>query len=821
MKLHVRFHRTIRTLFLWLLAVIVLPLQSAVALGVDEAAVTKGISFAGDVQQPAARDQMLAYPTDPTADIPWSVGTSTVADIQAAFNNARTVENSQLGTSVPMMTLPSQTEWNGMTDGQKALWLINRERIDRGVAPLQGLEVNVTGVAQYYADYLLDNNTWGHTADGRTPWERLEDNPAIGACHDFLSVSENIFVFVSSGSSISLPLEQAIYGWMYEDGPCCGWGHRHAILWYPYNDNSGTVGSEGFLGIGRANGGPYQGPFDDPWNFAEMIVMNVFDPCASWNDAPPVVNSVTRLDLNPSSASSVRYRVSFSEAVTGVGTNDFALNVTGGISGASVSAVSGSGSMRTVTVNTGTGTGTLRLNVADNDSIVDGSGNPLGGGGSGNGNFTSGEIYDVVLPNMNVFIGGSLIEDHYVPAPGSVRVSYAGVDDGPVRVVSTSTANTLAALRVIWREPGLRTSYSEMMGLPVEQLSTEYWFPWYNNLDTASMDQGFRIANVDTTTHTIRVFLGNTQVGSDISLTGGGSTRVAYGVNNGPIRIVCVSCNPANSNDKIIAALRVIWQEPGSRFSYSEMMGLPKEQLSTEYWFPWYNNAAINSMDQGFRIANISPSETNTIEVWAGANQLDSFSLAAGASTRVGYDVDNGPIRITCTTCTNTNYDQILAALRVIWKEPGFRSSYSEMMGLPKEQLSNEYWFPWYNNAVVNSMDQGFRIANVSTAEENTVEVWVDGNKVDTLFLATETSIRVGYNVDNGPIRILCTTCTNTSYDQILVALRVIWKEPGYRSSYSEMMGLPVEQLSTEYWFPWYNFAVPNAMDQGFRISVP
>ncbi|HJR80935.1 MAG TPA: hypothetical protein VJ821_12740 [Anaerolineales bacterium] len=223
-----------------------------------------------------------SYPADPTADIPWSGGTNGVADIQAAFNNARTQENIQLGKSIPMLTLPSQTEWNGMSDGQKALWLINRERIDRGVAPLHGLETNAGGVAQYYADYLLDNNTWGHTADGRDPWERLSDNPAIGACHDFLSISENLAVFVTSGSSIALPIERAIYMWMYEDGPCCGWGHRHAILWHPYNDNSGTAGQEGFLGIGRANGGPYKGPFSQPWPFAEIIVMNVFDPCSAW-----------------------------------------------------------------------------------------------------------------------------------------------------------------------------------------------------------------------------------------------------------------------------------------------------------------------------------------------------------------------------------------------------------------------------------------------------------------------------------------------------------------------------------------------------------
>ena len=210
-----------------------------------------------------------------------------VADIQAAFNNARMGENNQLGSSIPMMTLPSQTEWNNMSDGQKALWLINRERIDRGVSPLDGLESNVNGVAQYYADYLLNNNAWGHSADGRSPWQRLSDNPAIGACQDFLSISENLAVFVTSGSSIPLPIERSIYMWMYEDGDCCNWGHRHAILWYPYNDNSGPVGSEGFLGIGRANGGPYQGPFSQAWPFAEMIVMNVFDPCASWTYSFP------------------------------------------------------------------------------------------------------------------------------------------------------------------------------------------------------------------------------------------------------------------------------------------------------------------------------------------------------------------------------------------------------------------------------------------------------------------------------------------------------------------------------------------------------
>ena len=236
----------------------------------------------------------LDFPSDPTSDIPWSGGYSGVVDIQNAFNNARNVENIQLGTNVPSLTLPSQSEWNTFSDTEKALWLINRDRIDRGVMPLHGVETNVTGVAQYYADYLLDNDAWGHQEDGNDPWERLNTNSAINNCHDFLNVAENIAVFVTSGSSIALPVERSVYNWMYDDAGS-GWGHRHAMLWYPYNDNSGEPGKEGFIGIGRANGGPYQGPFDNPWNFAEMVVMNVFDPCPSWEypDESPIITSIT------------------------------------------------------------------------------------------------------------------------------------------------------------------------------------------------------------------------------------------------------------------------------------------------------------------------------------------------------------------------------------------------------------------------------------------------------------------------------------------------------------------------------------------------
>ena len=52
-----------------------------------------------------------------------------------------------------------------------------------------------------------------------------------------------------------MPLERAIYGWLYDDSTASlAWGHRHAILWTPYVENSGPGDREGFLGIGHAHG---------------------------------------------------------------------------------------------------------------------------------------------------------------------------------------------------------------------------------------------------------------------------------------------------------------------------------------------------------------------------------------------------------------------------------------------------------------------------------------------------------------------------------------------------------------------------------------
>lgn len=103
---------------------------------------------------------------------------------------------------------------------------------------------------------------------------------------------------------------------------------------------------------------------------------------------PPSVVSINGLDPNPTSKLTVRYRITFTEAVTGVDVWDFIFSDS--ILNAYVASVSGTGSTRTITVNTGTGNGTIKINLRSSGTdIQDLSGNPISGG------FYNGETYTV------------------------------------------------------------------------------------------------------------------------------------------------------------------------------------------------------------------------------------------------------------------------------------------------------------------------------------------------------------------------------------------------------------------------------------------
>jgi hypothetical protein len=86
--------------------------------------------------------------------------------------------------------------------------------------------------------------------------------------------------------------------------------------------------------------------------------------------------------------------------------------------------------------------------------------------------------------SVTITIGGQQMGAPIQLAGGaSTRVSFPGVNNGPVKIVSTHGVPIVAAERVIYKVGGVNTSFSEMMALPNKALDSTYWLPWYNNVD--------------------------------------------------------------------------------------------------------------------------------------------------------------------------------------------------------------------------------------------------------------------------------------------------------------------------------------------------
>lgn len=120
----------------------------------------------------------------------------------------------------------------------------------------------------------------------------------------------------------------------------------------------------------------------------------------------PTVISINRADSDPTSATIVNFTVTFSKDVYNVGLDDFSLTTSGALTGETLSEITGLGTTYTVSAETGTNDGTLRLDLIDDDSILDGSNNPLGGVNAGNGDYSSGQFYTIdrtLAPDNDLF----------------------------------------------------------------------------------------------------------------------------------------------------------------------------------------------------------------------------------------------------------------------------------------------------------------------------------------------------------------------------------------------------------------------------------
>ena len=423
----------------------------------------------------------------------------------------------------------------------------------------------------------------------------------------------------------------------------------------------------------------------------------------------------------------------------------------------------------TATVNS-SGSGMIRQNAI---SI------PSNRAASNGESHTTRELY-LVSNNVEAYIGGVLQGSYYLAPITNTRQSYARVDSGPVKVMSTNNMPIVSSIREAWMVNGVTTSSFQLMGLPKEQLSDKYVFPGYNNV---TLNEQMRIGNVDTVPSTVTVMIGGVLRGT-YTLQPSAAVRVNYaGLDSGPVIV------QGTSGVKIISSIREAWAVNGVTKSFVQLMGLPATQLSNKYVFPGYNNVTLNEQ---LRIGNVDivPS---TVTVKIGGVLRGTYTLQPSEAVRVNYaGLDSGPVVV-----EGTPNVKIISAIRDAWAVNGVTTSFSQLMGLPSGQLSNKYIFPVYDNVTLN--DQ-LRIGNVDFIP-TTVKVTIGGVLKGTYTLQPSEAVRVNYpGVDNGPVIVL-----GTPNVKIISSIREAWAANGITTSFTQLMGLPAGQLSTSYMFPGYN----------------
>jgi hypothetical protein len=272
---------------------------------------------------------------------------------------------------------------------------------------------------------------------------------------------------------------------------------------------------------------------------------------------------------------------------------------------------------------------------------------------------------------VDVYIGG--VKRNTTPysiGPGQRVFPRYGINAGPVHVVSTNGVDIFTSERTRFGK-----SFNEVMGYPGNQLTTDYWFTSY---DDTGMITYLVIGNPHATlTAEVDVYIaGNKMNTTPYSIAPGQRIFPRFGINAGPVQVVST-----NGVD--------IFTSERSRFgsTFNEVMGYPANQLATEYWFTSYDDVGMITY---LVIGNPHPTLTAEVDVYINGVKKNpiTYSIAPGQRVFPRYAINAGPVHV-----VSTNGVDIFTSERA-----RYLSSFNEILGLPDNQLTTDYWFTSYDD---------------------------------------------------------------------------------------------------------------------------
>ncbi|QPG62359.1 DUF4347 domain-containing protein [Pseudomonas sp. BIGb0427] len=373
-------------------AVLTLPTPgSAHSLGANHNLVIDGIApQVTSVSVPANGTYVAGQQLDFTVNLSEAVTVTGTPRLQITLDTGGTVfadylSGSGTGALVFRLTVSSgQLDSNGITLGSNLV--LNGGSVRDQAGNLAVATLNNVG------------STTGVNVDAVAPVIGSVAVPAAGSykAGDVLSFTVNASEALIVDTSTGTPRLQLTIGGLSRYASYVS-GSGSGQLLFQYSVDAGVNDADG-IQLGSTldlNGGTLR----DAAGNGLVLALNGLGSTAGVlvDTLAPSAGALLAIDASPSNAGSVRYNVTFSEAVSGVDTSDFSLVFSGTANGSISSVTSLDGRTYSVLVSGLSGVGSLRLDLNSSATgISDAAGNSLSNGQSG----TSYQI-DRVAPTVN------------------------------------------------------------------------------------------------------------------------------------------------------------------------------------------------------------------------------------------------------------------------------------------------------------------------------------------------------------------------------------------------------------------------------------
>lgn len=344
--------------------------------------------------------------------------------------------------------------------------------------------------------------------------------------------------------------------------------------------------------------------------------------------------------------------------------------------------------------------------------------NPAGGAGSS---------------RTSALVGGLTYADRNIsPGAAAETPQFPGVMGGPVIVQATQPLIT--SQRVLYKQ-----SFNEIAGILSTDLSTTYYFTWYDSSAANGMlGDWILIGNQGNATANVQVYIGGVLKGTYSVPVGDKVTPSYPNLTDGPVKVVSTNGQP------LIVSQRVLYKD-----SFNEVLGVPDSRLSSDYRFTWYDDKPENFMRGNWILIGNQDVGTADVDVYIGGVKMGSYSVPEGGRVTPQYPgVMNGPVRV-----VSTNGKKLIVSQRILFKD-----SFEEFQGLTGPEFGTDLWFTWYDSLPSNGMNGNWiLIANQGNSTAN-VDIYIGGVLRQSLSLPVGGNQPLSFpNTMNGPVRVVST----------------------------------------------------------------